>query len=197
MRQATINPAELVTLASAGSAVLGLCALGLGLAPATATAIAVACVGLSLLLDRVDGALARRLGVTSERGARLDTLADLLAFGTLPMVLLVREVGAAGLPVALAYALAAVWRLARYDDDELEPTRFGPAFLGVPTPAAAASVVVALVLAPALAVPVALAMALLMPSRVRYPKRGIGAWPWMVLVPLAIVVAVARAAGGS
>lgn len=197
MRQAAINPAELVTLASAGSAALGLCAAGMGLAPATATALGVACVGASLLLDRVDGALARRLGVTSARGARLDTLADLLAFGTLPMVLLVREAGAAGLGAALPYVLAAVWRLARYDDEELKPTRLGPAFLGVPTPAAAAAVVVALVLAPALAVPVALATALLMPSRVRYPKRGIGAWPWMVLVPVAIVVAVARAAGGS
>lgn len=197
MRQAPINPAELVTLASAGAAMLGLGAAGLGLAAATATALGVACVGLSLLLDRVDGALARRLGVTSARGARLDALADLLAFGTLPMVLVVQARGAAALPVALAYVLAAVWRLARYDDDELTTGRWGPAFLGVPTPAAAAAVVVALVLAPALALPVALAMALLMPSRVRYPKRGIGAWPWMVLVPIAVVVAVARAAGGS
>lgn len=196
MRQAAINPAEILTLASAGAAGLGLAAAGLGLAPATTTAIGVSCVGASLLLDRLDGALARRLGVASDRGARLDTLADLLAFGTLPMVLLVREAGAAGLGVALPYVLTAVWRLARFDDDELAPTRWGPAFLGVPTAAAAAAVVVALVLAPPLAPPLALAMALLMPSRVRYPKRGIGAWPWMVLVPIAVVVAVARAAGG-
>ena len=42
--------------------------------------------------------------------------------------------------------------------------------------------------APAVAeLPTVLAMAVLMPSAVRYPKRGIGAWPWMVMVPLAVV----------
>lgn len=197
MRQAQVNPAEALTLASAASATLGLCAPGLGWSAAATTAVMVACVAASLLLDRLDGPLARRLGVTSERGARLDTLADLLAFGALPAVILVLETGSIGLAVALPYALAAVWRLARYDDGELAPTRWGPAFLGVPTAAAAAAVVVALVLARPLLVPVAALATALMPSRVRYPKRGPGAWPWLVLVPVAVVVAVARAVGGS
>ncbi len=34
----------------------------------------------------------------------------------------------------------------------------------------------------------ATAMAALMPSTVRYPKRGVGAWPWMVLVPAGLAL---------
>jgi CDP-diacylglycerol--serine O-phosphatidyltransferase len=193
MRQAPVNPAELLTLASATAAMLGLCAPLLGGATATQQALMVCAVAASELLDRLDGKLARRLGVSSARGARLDTLADLLAFGAVPVVALVHAYGRTALPIALLYALGAIWRLARFDDDELRETRFGPAFSGVPTAAAAAAVMVALTLVPALALPIALVCALLMPSRLRYPKGGPGFWPWLVLLPIAVLVALARA----
>lgn len=199
MSQAPVNPAELLTLASAAAATLGLCAPALDVSSPTTVAIMVTCVAASLLLDRLDGPLARRLGVVSARGARLDTLADLLAFGAVPAALLVHAHPGSplALALALAHVLAAVWRLARFDADELMETRWGPAFRGVPTAAAAAAVIVALVLIPALALPVAALAAATMPSRLRYPKRGPGAWPWLVLVPLAVLVALARAATSS
>jgi CDP-diacylglycerol--serine O-phosphatidyltransferase len=188
-----VNPANALTLLSAASAVAGLLVL-VSLRGPLATAVACTCVGASLLLDRLDGAVARRLGLTSKMGAQLDSLADLLAFGALPAALITAR--SPSLPVAaaaLAHALGAVWRLARYDEEELTEGPLGPSFRGVPSPAAGAAVVTAVALgsvAPSLtfAEPmVAFAMAALMPSSVRYPKRGVGAWPWMVIVPLALV----------
>jgi CDP-diacylglycerol--serine O-phosphatidyltransferase len=188
-----MNPANALTLLSAASAMVGVLAL-VTLRGPVAWAVAVTCVGLSQLCDRFDGVVARRLGLTSKMGAQLDSLADLLAFGALPAALLTaRHPSPPVAAVAVAYALAAVWRLARYDEDELADGRWGPCFKGVPSPVGAAAVVVAAALGslvPALAgadVAAAALMAALMPSTVRYPKRGVGAWPWMVLLPLAVV----------
>lgn len=197
MSQAALNPANAVTLTAAAAATLGLCAPLLGGSTEATTAVMVGCVGVALGCDRVDGWLARRLGTSSETGERLDSLADLLANGALPAVIVARagEGATSAVLVAIAYVLAAVWRLARYDGDELAATRWGPAFSGVPTPAAAGAVVVAAVFVPGLVTAVAAACAALMPSRVRYPKYGPGFWPWLVLVPLAVVTALVRAAG--
>lgn len=190
-----MNPANALTLLSAASAMIGLLTLSCVRGP-LATAVAVTCIGASLLLDRVDGAVARRLGLTSAMGAQLDTLSDLLAFGALPAALAVSlRPSLLSAACSLAYALGAVWRLARYDEGELAPGPMGPAFKGVPSAAGAAAVAVvasahAAGLAPSWATAVvALSMAVLMPSTLRYPKRGIGAWPWMVMVPIAVATA--------
>lgn len=188
-----MNPANAVTMLSAASALFGLLTLASHRGP-TATPVVVTCVAASLLFDRVDGAIARRLKLTSPMGAMLDSLADLLAFGALPAALLTSRsptlaTGACG----LLYGLGAVWRLARYDEDELTSGRWGPTFMGVPSPAAGSAVIVAVTLEGAVpatrgvAMLVALVMAALMPSTLRYPKRGIGAWPWMVLVPASVI----------
>lgn len=188
-----MNPANALTLLSAASALVGILTLVTAHGP-VASAVASTCVAASLLLDRLDGAVARRLNLTSPMGARLDSLADLLAFGALPAALITaRAQSLAAAIVAILYALGAVWRLARYDEDELTDTPAGQYFKGVPSPAAGAAVVVAVSLG-ALArsgrfeLGAALAMAALMPSTVRYPKRGIGAWPWMVLVPAGLAL---------
>lgn len=188
-----MNPANAVTLTSAASALAGLFVLAAPHGAFTTPAV-ITCVAASLLLDRVDGAIARRLKLTSPMGAMLDSLADLLAFGALPAALVVsREPSIVTGACALLYGLGAVWRLARYDEDELTEGRWGPCFKGVPSPAAGAAVAVAVTVecvapsARGLAIAVAIAMGALMPSRVRYPKRGVGAWPWMVLVPLAVI----------
>lgn len=192
------SPANLVTLASVASATVALGAPELGWSAAGTLALTVTCIGASLICDRIDGPLARRLGASSVVGARLDSLADLLAFGAAPALLTLRTAGGgAAWAAALAYLLAAAWRLARYDEDELQPGRWGPVFRGLPTSAAAAAVAVAAVLTPTLLVPTTAAAALLMPSSLRYPKRGPGAWPWLVLVPLAVLMALARALGGA
>ncbi len=188
-----MNPANAVTLLSAASALIGLLTL-VSQRGAWVTPLAVTCVAASLLFDRLDGAIARRLGITSPMGATLDSLADLLAFVALAAALITARAPALStMACALLYALGAVWRLARYDEAELAEGPRGPTFKGVPSPAAGSAVIVAVTVEtwlPALrGLPVvaALAMAVLMPSTLRYPKRGVGAWPWMVLVPACVV----------
>lgn len=197
-----MNPANALTLLSAASALTGVLTL-VAARGQVATAVAVTCAALSMLLDRVDGAVARKLGLVSPMGAQLDSLADLLAFGALPAALVVaRHPSVAAGVAAMAYGLGAVWRLARYEEAELVVGRWGETFKGVPSSAAAAAVMVAATLgtwSPRLAeleLPTALAMGALMPSGLRYPKRGIGAWPWFVLVPAAVVAQWWRVLGG-
>ncbi len=189
-----MNPANLLTLLSAASAMIGLFTLLIVEGP-VATAVALTCIGASLILDRVDGAVARRLGLSSAMGAQLDSLADLLAFGVLPAVLVVaRHPSATTALLGLGYALAAVWRLARFDGNELQVGRWGPAFLGLPTSAAACLVITAVTLADHVAAAAGwveaaavLVAAVAMPSAMRYPKASIGAWPWMISVPWMIL----------
>jgi CDP-diacylglycerol--serine O-phosphatidyltransferase len=73
-----------------------------------------------VLLDRFDGFVARRLRACSEFGVQFDTLADLLAFGAAPALLMYFRLAPPGTgPVpALAaglYLLAAALRLARFN----------------------------------------------------------------------------------
>lgn len=86
--------------------------------------------------DMLDGALARKLGQASPFGARLDSLADLIAFGVLPASLVMND-GVWGL-AGLVYVLAAAWRLAWYEDVGLEHVevngRTRSYFRGVPVP---------------------------------------------------------------
>src|SRR5690349_15850741 len=51
----------------------------------------------SLLADILDGALARRLGVSGGLGIQLDSLADVVSFGVLPSVMMYILNGANGL----------------------------------------------------------------------------------------------------
>jgi CDP-diacylglycerol--serine O-phosphatidyltransferase len=180
----------------------------LQLAPHTPARDVVVCLCLcwSLVADMVDGPLARRLGATSSFGASLDSLADLLAFGVVPAMWCIAEHGVRlGLLVvvpAFAYVVAAAIRLARFVDDSTPPGRFGTTFVGVPTTAAAALILVAVaagrVAGTAAVDVVALVVAaVLMPSRVPYPKYGIGRWPLLVLVPLAGFTLIGIAVGAA
>ena len=49
---------------------------------------AVYCVSIALFLDFLDGFVARLLGVQSELGVQLDSLADGITFGALPGLIL-------------------------------------------------------------------------------------------------------------
>jgi CDP-diacylglycerol--serine O-phosphatidyltransferase len=197
---------SLVTLASVASA--SSAAMILVAAPRTAGRDVVIAVllGVAMLCDRFDGWLARKLRATSETGAQLDSLADALAFGLLPVLWVVGRFTADLVVVAgaVAYVVCAVARLARSHAVGLQPGPFGPSFVGMPTPAAAALILVVIaadacvggaahagVEAGALFVAAAA-----MVSPLRYPKRalGPGVLPFLVLVPLAeaALVVVAR-----
>lgn len=109
---------------------------------------AVYCVSIALLLDFLDGFVARLLGVQSELGVQLDSLADGITFGALPGLILFQMIviceGAyfvdstkwpldvwINASIALIVPMAAVYRLGVFNLDQSHP----PHFLGLPTPA--------------------------------------------------------------
>lgn len=99
------------------------------------------------ILDGVDGRLARALKGTSRFGAELDSLADFVNFGCVPALMLyfwgLNAAGAFGWIAALAYAICAALRLARFNvmlDDPDKPPFAGDFFTGIPAPAGAITV---------------------------------------------------------
>jgi CDP-diacylglycerol--serine O-phosphatidyltransferase len=148
----------------------------------------IACVGF----DGLDGALARRLGVSSPFGAQMDSLADMCAFGlAAPVVVYASVAGsvpaaAAAVACALVAGCAAI-RLARFN---ISP-KDGRFFTGVPTTMAAAvlalAVLIELPVPPnALLLGVAL-LAFAMVSSFPYATlaRLLRLPPWLWLAPLA------------
>ena len=101
---------------------------------------------LAMVFDALDGHLARLAKISSNFGAQLDSLCDLVTFGVAPAFLLVKMVPAftywhreAVWVIAATYAVCTALRLARFnvetsdDDDHMH-------FSGLPSPAAAASI---------------------------------------------------------
>lgn len=106
--------------------------------------IAVVLVLVAALLDAMDGRLARMLKATSNFGAQLDSLADIVNFGAVPAlvlyVFLLDQAGAIGWTGALLFAIACCLRLARFNimlDDPDQPVWKNDYFVGVPAPAGA------------------------------------------------------------
>jgi CDP-diacylglycerol---serine O-phosphatidyltransferase len=99
---------------------------------------------LGMVFDGLDGYVARLARTTSDFGAELDSLCDVVSFGVAPAILLVKMCpeftfvhNQAVWIIAAAYAACAALRLARFnvettDDDE------HLFFSGLPSPAAAA-----------------------------------------------------------
>lgn len=106
--------------------------------------LAVACVMLAVVLDAVDGRLARLLKGTSRFGAELDSLADFVNFGVAPAILLyvwsLNSLKTLGWVICLVLAIACALRLARFNvalDDPNKPAWAGRFFTGAPAPAGA------------------------------------------------------------
>lgn len=110
---------------------------------------AVALIFLAVLMDGLDGLLARRLRATSNFGAELDSLSDFLCFGVAPGILLYKfllePLGSLGWMFVLIFAAAACLRLARFnvmrgagaDEEKSAETSDKTHFVGVPAPAGA------------------------------------------------------------
>ncbi|WP_186391980.1 MULTISPECIES: phosphatidylcholine/phosphatidylserine synthase [unclassified Pannonibacter] len=108
---------------------------------------AVGAVLIAAVLDAVDGRVARMLKGTSRFGAELDSLADFVNFGVTPALMLyiwlLQEVKSLGWIAALAFAICAALRLARFNaalDDPDKPAWAVNFFTGVPAPAGALTV---------------------------------------------------------
>ena len=94
---------------------------------------------LSAILDGLDGKVARMTGTTSKFGVELDSLADVIAFGVAPGVLMytwaLKPFGKLGWLAAFLYVVCGALRLARFNVQvsTVESKRF----IGMPIPAAA------------------------------------------------------------
>lgn len=106
--------------------------------------LAVAAVMLAVVLDAVDGRLARLLKGTSRFGAELDSLADFVNFGVTPALLLyvwsLNTLRTAGWVICLVLAICCALRLARFNvalDDPNKPAWASRFFTGAPAPAGA------------------------------------------------------------
>lgn len=98
---------------------------------------------LSLIFDGLDGRVARLTGTTSKFGVEFDSLADVVAFGVAPTMILFCYVGymygKLGIIVSGLYVVFGAIRLARFNvtTTQNEPN----VFIGLPIPAAAVFVV--------------------------------------------------------
>jgi CDP-diacylglycerol--serine O-phosphatidyltransferase len=103
---------------------------------------AAALIGGAILLDMLDGRIARLTGTASEFGGELDSLADVISFGVAPAILAYRW-AFEGLPrlgwlVAFFFVACGALRLARFNvQKHAVDTRY---FVGLPIPAAAGQV---------------------------------------------------------
>ena len=96
---------------------------------------------VSLILDGLDGTLARLLRGQTVFGAELDTFVDITSFGIAPAVLLyfypggLQTVPALGLALAFLYVMSGAARLSRFR--AVDPYRGQRGFLGLPITTAA------------------------------------------------------------
>lgn len=104
---------------------------------------AVILVLLAVVLDGLDGRVARMLGSDGELGAELDSLADFLNFGVAPPLVVyfwaLQEMRVLSWIVVLIFALCCVVRLARFNVGNRAGTLpdHGNSFVGIPAPAGA------------------------------------------------------------
>ena len=95
-------------------------------------------IGVAVVLDMLDGRIARMTGTTSDFGVQLDSLADLISFGMAPAVMTFQwgllPLGRIGWAVGFLYLTAAALRLARFNIQGNSDKRY---FIGLPSPAAA------------------------------------------------------------
>ncbi|HSG00369.1 MAG TPA: CDP-diacylglycerol--serine O-phosphatidyltransferase, partial [Vicinamibacterales bacterium] len=76
-------------------------------------------VGIAVVLDMLDGRIARLTNTTSAFGVEFDSLADVISFGLAPAVLAfawsLEDLGRVGWAAGFVYVTAAAMRLARFN----------------------------------------------------------------------------------
>lgn len=100
-----------------------------------------ACLAIyvAMIMDIIDGRLARLTNTMSDFGSEYDSLSDMVSFGVAPALVLydfaLSGLGRLGSLVAFLYIACAALRLARFNVQNLDDKRF---FTGLPSPGAAA-----------------------------------------------------------
>lgn len=101
--------------------------------------LAALAVFIAMVMDTLDGHIARMTNTTSDFGVEYDSLADVIAFGLTPALVMYEWVlgsmGKLGWLAAFLYVAATALRLARFNTQKVTDKRF---FQGLPCPAAAA-----------------------------------------------------------
>lgn len=96
---------------------------------------------IAMVMDGLDGRVARMTRTQSAFGAEYDSLSDMVSFGVAPALVIyvwaLKEMGKLGWIAAFVYCASAALRLARFNTqhDDVADKRF---FQGLPSPAAAA-----------------------------------------------------------
>jgi len=102
-----------------------------------------ACLAIyaAMVMDILDGRLARLTNTMSDFGSEYDSLADMVSFGVAPAMVLYEfafaGLGKLGSLVAFLYIACAALRLARFNVQKQDEKRY---FIGVPSPGAAAMI---------------------------------------------------------
>jgi len=97
-------------------------------------------IGIAIVLDMLDGKIARLTGTTSAFGLEFDSLADVISFGLAPAILTFSwglfQLGRTGWAAGFLFVTAAALRLARFNIQSAASLdkRY---FVGMPSPAAA------------------------------------------------------------
>lgn len=98
-------------------------------------------IGFAIVLDMLDGRIARLTGAASDFGVEFDSLADVISFGIAPAILSfawgLSPLGRLGWAAGFLFVTAAAMRLARFN---IQSAGGGDKryFVGMPSPAAAA-----------------------------------------------------------
>ncbi|MDQ0091790.1 CDP-diacylglycerol--serine O-phosphatidyltransferase [Paenibacillus anaericanus] len=156
---------------------------------------------VAMLLDGLDGRVARALNCQSEFGKELDSLSDIISFGIAP-ALLMYTISFHSIPLGLAWTVTAVFpmcgalRLARFNVQKGIPGYF----IGLPIPAAGGVLATLSLFHKDITAPyfiiAMLLLSYLMVSSVKYPnfkkvglpKKAVAVAPFVVV--LAVVLAV-------
>lgn len=129
---------------------------------------------IAVLMDSLDGRIARKLDNCSQFGKELDSLSDLVSFGVAPALLVYSQVltpyvYSLGLIVAILYIVCGAFRLARFN-----VLNISDSFMGIPITLAGAIVAVLSFFSTSMSTTLVLAtllfLAIMMVSSVKVPK---------------------------
>ena len=101
--------------------------------------IAAIAIFIAMIMDGLDGRVARMTETSSDFGVEYDSLTDMVAFGLTPALVIyewsLSSLGKLGWLAAFLYVAATALRLARFNTQKVADKRY---FQGLPSPAAAA-----------------------------------------------------------
>ena len=103
---------------------------------------AVFAIAFAIVLDGLDGRVARRLNATSKFGLEFDSLCDLVSFGIAPAILVYNwcfrvSADEFGVAICFIYAVCVATRLARFNIIHSDSINFA----GLPSPAGAGAII--------------------------------------------------------